>query len=216
MSANPYVPLIAAAVPPVLTLLIGGAKAFLGSAGRRRKKMLANMELIERLRGYEDQEGITFAPDVLARAHADLARNTRLYTDRNSWKWIIASSLVYIGFFLVYGYLELFLQELLVHFGLLSSEALVGWTVALRLLGVLLFLWVLVVLLSILLMDTSRSNKEAFGGREHHLVPPSGSELVLPTGSEWVFLKKRKGKDKKKGKDKGRHSRKGAGSNNDS
>lgn len=215
MSVNPYVPLIAAAVGPVIGLLVGGTKAFLGAPGRRRKKMLANIDFIEHLRGYEEQEQITFAPDVLTRAHADLARNARLYTDRNSWQWIIAFPLVYICFFLVFGYTELFLQGVLMHYGFLSGEVFVGWPVALQLLGLLLFLWVLVAGLSILAMDTMRSSKESFVDRDHHLVPPSSQGLVQPRGSEWVF-RKRKGEDQKKGKDRGRHSRKGAGSNNDS
>lgn len=92
-----------AAVAPTVTVLIAIVRAVLNTNSRRRKKVLANLDFVSRLRDYEAKDHVTLSPHVFDRAHADLARSARLYVDRESWKWVLAYLLVYGSFINVFA-----------------------------------------------------------------------------------------------------------------
>lgn len=179
---NPWVAVGIATVPPLVTAIVALARSAVVSTTRKRKNVLADMDFIARLHAYEAANDVRFAPDVLSRSHADLARHVRLYVDRNSWQWFVSFPLVYGSFINMFGYLLASLIKLLAWVADFhpSPDDLPSLQLVITVSSVVVVIWASSVGAMFMGARTWAESVEAFEGREGHLVPVRGPGLTRP------------------------------------
>jgi len=180
---------IAAVAPPV-TALIAIVRAVLNTNSRRRKKVLANLDFVSRLRDYEAKDHVTLSPHVFDRAHADLARSARLYVDRESWKWVLAYLLVYGSFINVFAtFVSLLIQGM--YWALrwqLPQDVLAPLKLSATVSSVAILAVAAVVCLWFAFEASWGESANEFKDRDNHLVPRPGPALARPVGKPRSIL----------------------------
>lgn len=183
-STNPGLALGIAAVAPTVTALIAILRAVLNTNSRRRKKVLANLDFVSRLRDYEAKDHVTLSPHVFDRAHAELARSTRLYVDRESWKWVLAYLLVYGSFINVLAtFVSLLIQGM--YWALrwqLPQDVLAPLKLSTTVSSVAILAVAAVVCLWFAFEVSWGESANEFEDRDNHLVPRPGTALTRPVG----------------------------------
>ncbi|MXN63193.1 hypothetical protein GR184_11435 [Bacillus sp. BGMRC0062] len=183
-TANPWVLVGVATVAPIVTALVALLRTLLASTARKRKNVLANLEFIERLRGYENDLGVVLSPDVHDRARADLAHSTRLFVDRNSWQWTLAFPLVYGAFINVFAYCVIFALKVCFYLGLMEQEkeVLDSLGVVITVFSLAVIAWTVLFGTWLAVVSTRDEVVNIFKDRDNHLAPRPGPGLARPVG----------------------------------
>ena len=190
LTNDPWVALGIAATPAVATAIVASPRSVLSGENRRRKKVLTNLDFISRLRDYEAKDHVTLSPHVFDRAHADLARSTRLYVDRNSWQWIGAFFLMYGALMNVAGNTTVVLIKTLGLGGFISlSQAdLPAVRAGINVLSAAVIVGSVAMGFAFLISATWSDSVGAFTDRDNHLVPRPGPALLRPPSKPHVLL----------------------------
>lgn len=190
LTSEPWIRVGLAILPAVAAALVATLRSLLSGNKGRRKKVLANLDFISRLREYEIKDKVTLSPHVFDRAHADLARSIRIYVDRNSWQWIGAFLLMYAALLNVFVYTVALLVKASGWVSFVDSTRadLPSLNSISTLLSFIVVLGAFAMFLALHISATWSESLDAFKDRDNHLVPRQGPGLVRPLGKPQSIL----------------------------